>query len=82
MKIKAKLKNCSIYPHRKDVDERRNVEIDVECIELYAGTIQHIAGMADDLETYHCWNQDDIDIIKIDDFGKHVKNTCEEKERK
>lgn len=66
MKIKAKLKNCSVYPHHAK-DKRHNIEIDVDFIELdgYGGNIRHIAGIGKDLETYHCWEHNDIEIIEF-----------------
>ena len=66
MKIKAKLKKCSVYPHG-DSDNRYNIEIEVDFIELYGygENIKHIAGMADDLETYHCWEHNDVEITEF-----------------
>ena len=67
MRIKAKLKKCSIYPHRDNIDDRFNIEVEVDFIELYGygEKIKHIAGIGDDLETYHCWEHDDIEITEF-----------------
>jgi hypothetical protein len=68
IKIKAKLKKCSIYPHSPIIDDRFDVEIEVDFIELfgYGEKIKHISGLGNDLETYHCWEHDDIIITKFE----------------
>lgn len=67
MKVKAKLKECSIYPHGEG-DKRYNVEIEVDLIEwqAYGEDITHICGMGDDFETYHCWRSEDVEITEVD----------------
>lgn len=68
MKIKARFKKCSKYPNLKD-DQRFNVVVEVDYISLYGygEKIKHMAGIAeDDLEYYHCWNHEDIEIIEFE----------------
>ena len=67
MKIKAKFKKCSVYPHRDDVDDRFDIIVEVDVIQLtgYGEKIHHMCGTGDDLETYYCWEHNDIEILEF-----------------
>jgi hypothetical protein len=68
IKIKARLKKCSSYPHSDPENIAYNKIIEVDFIEWYeyGGEIRHIAGLSDDYETYHCWDSKDVEIIQCE----------------
>ena len=72
IKIIANLKKCSAYPHSDPANCAHNKIIEVDLIEWYefGGEIRHIAGLAKDMETYHCWESRDIDILSVETLFK------------